>query len=300
MSISLTIPVPPLFNFEECLWFLDRGYDDCLHQVKEDAVWKAIEVAGKPVLLKVSGTGSGLEVSILKGGSGQAVQEAVESFVQDWFDLGRELKPFYTLLRKEKKLAYMPQRYAGLRLMGIPDLFEALCWSIIGQQINLTFAYRLKRRLTEAYGTAIPYGKQTFYLFPSPAALMQVPAMAWKEMQFSGMKASYLTGLGQVFADGSLSKAMLQQLPSFLSQQQALTALRGIGIWTANYALMKSLRVGEAIPYGDVGLLQALVQHDLINDRKDQAGIDRLFSAFRGWESYLVFYLWRSLAEPAS
>ncbi|WP_118976396.1 DNA-3-methyladenine glycosylase family protein [Taibaiella koreensis] len=296
---TFDIPIPALFNFAECCWFLDRGYDDCLHQVRDGALIKALAVEGKPLLLRITGADASLEVTVLKGKLTTKTQNTVERYVREWFDLDRDLQPFYTLLDTEKKLAYMSHRYSGLRLMGIPDLFEALCWSIIGQQINLSFAYRLKRRLTERYGTSIDYEGQSYFIFPGPEALTQAPVEALKEMQFSGMKARYLTELAAVFASGAMSRTLLEQLPSFATQQQALMALRGIGVWTANYALMKSLRAGEAIPYGDVGLLQALVGHQLISDRKDQVGIDRLFGAFSGWESYLVFYLWRSMAEPA-
>jgi DNA-3-methyladenine glycosylase II len=162
-------------------------------------------------------------------------------------------------------------------LIGIPNLFEALCWSIIGQQINLTFAYRLKRRLVEHYGKSISYNGNDYHLFPEPVALAKADIITLRNMQYSQKKAEYVVGISEIFNEGTINKSILQNFSSFTTQQQALTAIRGIGIWTANYALMKSLRVAEAIPYGDVGLLQALVNHGLIKDRKDQAGIDRLF-----------------------
>ena len=68
-------------------------------------------------------------------------------------------------------------------------------------------------------------------------------------------------------------------------------------MWTANYALMKSLKQMQAIPYGDVGLLNALLNHQLIDDKKDLTRMAPLFKKFKGWESYLVFYLWRSLSH---
>jgi DNA-3-methyladenine glycosylase II len=44
--------------------------------------------------------------------------------------------------------------------------------------------------------------------------------------------------------------------------------------------------------------LKALVDHDLMADRKDQKAFLRFFAEFSGWESYMVFYLWRSLSPP--
>lgn len=52
--------------------------------------------------------------------------------------------------------------------MGIPDLFEAIAWGILGQQINLTYAYTLKRRLVEKFGTSVEYEGKRFWLFPTP------------------------------------------------------------------------------------------------------------------------------------
>jgi DNA-3-methyladenine glycosylase II len=295
---SFIIPVDPLFNFKECLWFLNRDFDDCMHTIEGDTVVKALEVKGKPYLFRINDSKGGLEVTILKGEHTPAAEAVISKFIDEWFDLGKDLEPFYKLLKKEKKLAYMTEAYQGLRLIGLPDLFEALCWSIIGQQINLTFAYRLKRRLVEHFGRSISFNGNDYHLFPEAAALANADIALLREMQYSQKKAEYIIGIAGIFNEGAVSKSILQSLSSFAAQQQALTAVRGIGIWTANYALMKSLRISGAIPYGDVGLLQALVNHELIKDRKDQAGIDRLFRKFKGWESYLVFYLWRSLSQP--
>ncbi len=90
---------------------------------------------------------------------------------------------------------------------------------------------------------------------------------------------------------------MIKALPGLTSKQQALTQLKGIGIWTAHYALMKSLREPASVPHGDVGLLNALSNHSIIAERSETGKIERLFKQFKGWESYLVFYLWRSLAK---
>jgi DNA-3-methyladenine glycosylase II len=298
-STSFLLPVDPLFSFKECLWFLNRDFDDCMHTIEGNSVVKALEVEGKPFLFRVSSDDGGLHVAILEGKRTPASEMAIGKFIDEWFDLGRDLQPFYQLLKKDKKLAYMTEAFQGLRLIGIPDLFEALCWSIIGQQINLTFAYRLKRRMVERYGKMIHHGGKEYCLLPEPAALAKAGITDLREMQYSQKKAEYLIGIAQIFAEGSVNKTMLENLPSFEDQQQVLTSIRGIGIWTANYALMKSLKITKAIPYGDVGLLQALVNHDLIKDRKDQAGIDRLFRKFKGWESYVVFYLWRSLSQSS-
>lgn len=275
------------FSFKECLWFLNRNFDDCLHNIGPDYVRKAILIDNEPVLFEIR---DGLSVKVLQG------EGSPDAFINEWFDLHTDISPFYEQLAAYKDLAYMSRDFAGLRLMGIPDLFEAICWCIIGQQINLTFAYKIKRRLVETYGRHTVYEGRKYYTFPAPEVLADADPVLLKSMQLSARKTEYLKGIAKVFKEGKMSKEMLLSLKDVTAQQQALTAIRGIGIWTANYTLMKTLRVPSAIPYGDAGLLNALMIHKIITDKKDLVSIERFFQHFNGWESYLVFYLWRSLA----
>lgn len=293
---TIRISLPDLFDFKECLWFLDRNFDDCMHRVADEAATRAISIEGQQFVIRVAQRQRVLQVTLLEGVSTPASKALIRDYVIHWLDLDKDIAPFYQLLQKDERLAYMCTGFKGLRLIAIPDLFEAICWSIIGQQINLTFAYKLKRRLTEAFGTAILHEDTPYWLFPEPAVLAGAEKEVLRSMQFSEKKAEYVIGIAQAFAGQKLSKELITALPDLAQKQKILTSFRGIGIWTANYALMKSLKDPLCIPHGDVGLLKALVNHGIIKERNDTAAIDRFFKKFRGWESYLVFYLWRSLA----
>jgi DNA-3-methyladenine glycosylase II len=294
----ICIPFPADFSFRECAWFLDRGYNDCMHMVKGNSILKALWVEGQATLIRITADQNCLQTEILLGPANDRRDEFIKNYITEWLDLERELTPFYQLLGKDKRLAYMSAAFRGLRLIGIVDLFEALSWSIIGQQINLTFAHKLKRRLVEKYGERLEFEGEPYYLFPSYEILAGLTAAELREMQFSQSKAAYLIGLASAFAKGELSREILMGLPDLESRQKALTALKGIGIWTANYTLMKTLREPSSIPHGDTGLLTALANHAIIKERSEVDKISRFFSKYKGWESYLVFYLWRSLAGP--
>jgi DNA-3-methyladenine glycosylase II len=220
----------------------------------------------------------------------------VHAYINDWFDLRRDLAPFYRLLKKNKQLAFMAGKYAGLRMIGIPDMHEALCWCIIGQQINLGFAHTLKRRLTEQYGESLEYNGHTYYAFPAPIILAGLTVDELKLLQFSTRKAEYVIGVSQLVAAGDLSKEQLEQLPTFEAQVAALVSIRGIGLWTANYVLMKSLGRMQSITYGDAGLNKALQTIAGFEKNPGKELIDAYFKPFKGWEAYLVFYFWRTLS----
>ena len=290
---TVQLTTPHIFNFEECLHFLDRGYDDCLYTIGDEAVLKPLFIDGKRGLVRVSPESGKLNVARVFGelDLGQAAR-----YVAEWFDLERDLHPFYQLLSQHKQLSEMADRYHGLRLMGIPDLFEALCWCVIGQQINLTFAYRLKRRLVENYGSFLTHNGQPHYLFPKSEVLADLSVEELREQQFSRRKAEYIIGIAREVADGSLSKTALSKCSNSDEMLKRLTDIRGVGPWTANYVLMKSLQQPDCITYGDTGL-QSAVSSLLRLDRKPtKEEINSFFEPFAGWESYLNIYLWRSLS----
>ena len=290
--MTFKIPTPPNFSFQECLWFLDRNYDDCLHKVRPDTVRKALLINNELTLIDISEIDNQLVINVLMGNN---YEKEIIEFVKEWFDYDRDLTNFYKLLRQDNDLKYMETDYYGLRLLGIPDLFEALCWSIIGQQINLTFAYKLKRKFTEVYGTKLTYDNSDYYVFPKPEIVANIKVEELLPLQFSNRKAEYLIEIAKQFVSGNISKEIL----SAHSTDEAirlLVGVRGIGEWTANYALMKSLKRLECVTYGDVGLYNALHHLKGFDKRPSRETLHSFFDNFKAWEAYTVFYLWRSLA----
>lgn len=293
---TIHIPKPSIFSFSECLHFLDRGYDDCLYSIVGESVIKPLQVGGNRVLIQIRGGEESLEVKLISGDSSPELIEKITDYVSTWFDLERDLRPFYDLLQEHKRLSWMADQFFGLRLMGIPDLFEALCWCIIGQQINLTFAHRLKRKLVETYGTSITHDSNRYYYFPDPNVLADLQISDLKNLQFSRQKAEYIIGIANKFSDGSLSKEDLTKYNTGNQMRKRLKEIRGVGDWTANYVLMKSLQKMDCITYGDTGLQSAVSSLLDLEKKPTRVEVESFFEPFIGWESYLVIYLWRTLS----
>ncbi|WP_373511094.1 DNA-3-methyladenine glycosylase [Persicitalea sp.] len=294
LAPDFLLPIPPIFSFRECLWFLDRNYDDIMHRVTETSVTKPFRVGKKVALLEISEEEGKLLVQF-RGGDLVEENDLREQVIA-LFDLGANLAPFYERLKADDELAFMAKEFFGLRLIGIPDLFEAICWSIIGQQINLSFAYSLKRRIVELAGEKITYDDHVFHAFPTPARVVALTVEQLRPLQFSGRKAEYLIGVANAFESGEISKAQLLALPTTEAMVQRLTSLRGVGEWTAHYSLMKSLKVPTSVPYGDVGLYNALAALKKLPKRPSRTELASVFAPFQGHEAYLTLYLWRSLA----
>ena len=164
-------------------------------------------------------------------------------------------------MRWQKRIHLLQQavsEFYGLRNIGIPDLFEALCWGILGQQINLTYAYTLKRRFVETFGSSIEWEGQSYWIFPEPEDIAKLTVEDLSSLKMTVKKCEYLIGVAQLIADGSLSKAQVMGTGDFKQAEKMLVKIRGVGPWTANYVLMRCLRFPNAFPIADVGLHNAI------------------------------------------
>lgn len=282
------------FSFDACLEFLNRGYDECLYCVTADYVRRLIRISSGLVLIQVSSDGNHICVAANKKTS-IIDNEEIKLYVSDWFDVNRDISGFYKLMDSHDETKDFSTHYHGLRLMGIVDLFEALCWCVIGQQINLTFAHKIKTRLVHQFGDSFEYDGIVYHCFPTPQALIKVNREDMVNMQFSKQKIAYIENISQAFCEGELKKSQLLKLTK-QQQMDKLLAIKGIGPWTANYVSMKSLRNMSCIAYGDTGLSSALHSLFKTNKKPDKITIDNIFQPFSGWESYLNFYLWKSLS----
>ncbi|MGG1555430.1 DNA-3-methyladenine glycosylase [Paenibacillus ferrarius] len=296
---TLIVPLPQPFHYGHNLDYLQRSTNECLYHIQDGVIYKLLPVAGQNVLITLeAGDDTALRIRILEPSEeapSVETREAIADYVWTWLDLGTDLAPFYAMADRDPILGPVAASFHGLRLLGIPDLFEALSWGIIGQQINLPFAYTLKRRLVEQFGTSLTWEDRTFWAFPTPERIAALAPEDLTALQFTRSKADYLIGVAALMAEGALSKEHLLSLRDYPQMEQTLLRIRGIGPWTANYVLMRCLRWPSAFPLADVGLHNAL-KHVLQRSEKPALPeIRRMAEGWAGWEAYATFYLWRVL-----
>ncbi len=291
-----TLSVPNEFSFHECLKFLARSEKEKMHVIKAERVRKLVKFDDGPVLFELSHpTKTAIQICFLNQPVSRAAIAAVSEYVNDWFDLETDLAPFYQLTETDQLLKNLTTRYYGLRLIKIPDLFEALCWAILGQQINVAFAYTLKQRFVENFGESFTFDGEIYWLFPTPEVVAELQLADLLRLQFNRQKAEYIIGLARVMRNGEVSKQDLLELNSIVAAREALMKIRGVGPWTASYVLMRCLGFRSAFPIEDIGLHNAL-QRQLNWTRKPTiAEIKSLSAGWNGWQAYATFYLYRSL-----
>ncbi|QQZ08700.1 DNA-3-methyladenine glycosylase family protein [Heyndrickxia vini] len=294
LETSIDICTPPEFNFDELLVFLGRSDREILHQIKNKELYKLIKVNEKFILLKITSTApTTVHVDFPLGTPSN--REEIANYIWNWFDLNKDLKSFYTIAKKDKILSPLVEKYAGLRIIGIPDLFEALTWAIIGQQINLTFAYTLKSRLVKHFGENLEWNKETYWLHPTEKAISKLHVNDLKQLQFTTRKAEYIIDIAKAMTNGEITKEGLLQLKDFEQIHKTLMSIRGVGAWTADYVMMKCLNHPSAFPIADVGIHNALKVQLQLERKPTIEEIKQYATNWEGWQAYATFYLWRSL-----
>jgi DNA-3-methyladenine glycosylase II len=292
----MVLNTPREFSFALCLDFLKRSPKELLHRMTDDSVIKALRARDEVAVFEVSSDNNALEIAFLTKEPHIELKEAVAAYVREWFDLDTDLRPFYKMAAADKFLKDLVSRYYGYRIVGQPDLFESLIWAVLGQQINLGFAYTLKQRFVQTFGERIALADHEYFLFPSPQTVAVIKPETLLSLQFSTQKSRYTIGIAEAFADGTLSKEKLNGL-SLQEAKHELMKIKGIGNWTANYALMKTFHYPDAFPLEDAGIHNAIRNLAKLDRKPTLPEVTKLFKKYKGWEAYATLYLWKSLSE---
>jgi AraC family transcriptional regulator of adaptative response / DNA-3-methyladenine glycosylase II len=210
-----------------------------------------------------------------------------------WLAIDGEARPGRESARHEHWKRLLAGR-PGLRVPRTPTVFEGLTWAIVGQQVNLPFAYRLRRRVIELAGDRLdPW----LVCHPTPAQLAAVDPVDLARHQLSRRKAESLVGASRAASDG----LDLEVLPhgAATRAERTLGSLRGVGPWTVQYVLMRACGFADCLPASDAGLARAVRCHFSLERRPGAEEVERLLAPFAPHRSLATFQLWSLLGDPA-
>jgi DNA-3-methyladenine glycosylase II len=165
------------------------------------------------------------------------------------------------------------------------DLYGALVRSIAGQQLSVLAARAIWRRLTERFDGRTPTPEEI--LADDPEELRAAAG-------FSRAKVAYLRSLAEHVLEGELELDRLAELPDEEVVRE-LTAVKGIGEWTAHMFLMFTLHRPDVLPTGDLGVRNAIMRAYGLQTAPKPAAMQAIAEAWRPYRTRACLYLWRSL-----
>jgi DNA-3-methyladenine glycosylase II len=175
-----------------------------------------------------------------------------------------------------------PDRLVG----GLPtDLWGALVFQVIGQQLSRAAAAAILARLEALHGDRLP----------TPAELLDTDSETLRRIGLSRAKAVYLHDLAARLVDGRLDLERLRKLDDDAARTE-LTEVKGVGRFTADGVLMLALRRPDVWPAADLALRRAVERVWGLDAPASVAQVDAVGEGFRPWRTLAAVYLYRSLA----
>ncbi len=154
-------------------------------------------------------------------------------------------------------LAALAERFRGLHPPRYPTLWEALAHAIVFQQISIHAAAAIMRRTIEALSQPLEHGEITQYPFPSPRELLKADGEHLRAAGLSANKIAHLRTAAAAVLDAVVVEDAIALLPS-PQAAQCLTAVPGIGVWSAAVVLLRGLGRLDVFPMKDSGVARSL------------------------------------------
>jgi DNA-3-methyladenine glycosylase II len=164
------------------------------------------------------------------------------------------------------------------------DAYGALLRSIVGQQLSTKAASTIYGRMLELFGGHAPTPKQLLKADPDKI----------RAAGLSRPKIAYLRDLAQHVEEGTLELERLPDLPDEEVSAQ-LTAIKGLGQWTADMFLMFHLGRPDVLPVGDQGIRRAVKVEYRLRKYPDPKRLEKIARPWRPYRTLACLYLWSSL-----
>ncbi|HEX9783171.1 MAG TPA: Ada metal-binding domain-containing protein [Opitutaceae bacterium] len=279
---TFTITLPPGCAWPEMHRALGRDPHSLTDRHDGTDYSAAVRLAGSPALVRVHFAGDEVHVETPSGAAG-----AAHAWLVRLLGLEQDAAGF-TRLAHRLGLQRLVAGRAGLRGLQTHTPFDGILWAIVGQQITLSFAFQLKRRLTERFGTEVGDGLSCV---PGVRELAAIEPGELKELQLSAGKAAYLVGAARAVAAGNFDPEAMPAM-SATRVERTLRGVRGLGPWSVNYIMMRALGFADCVPLGDTGLTSGLQRLFQLEQRPDADATRQLMSPFAPFRSLATAHLW--------
>ena len=295
-------PVPP-FNFE-----LTAGYHTYFQSrygtdTMEDSVYRRLlDLDDKLVLASVRsiGTLEAPELALELQGP-ELSPDDVESATDrvSWLlGVDQGLAPFYELGRADQAMAGLVEQFYGLHLPHTASVFEALVLAVLGQQISTSVARIIRTLLIETFGPSAEFDGETYYAFPRPASIWASSPAELHTMKLTQRKSEYVHGLAGSALDPEMGLERLEELTD-REIVEKLVALRGVGMWTAQWALIRAVGRPDALPLGDLALRRVVSRLFMDGEDVNDAKVEEIAQRWSPYRTYATVYLFSALRTGA-
>ncbi|MCH7608200.1 MAG: DNA-3-methyladenine glycosylase 2 family protein [Chloroflexi bacterium] len=247
---------------------------------------------GGAFAVRVAPAGDGwLDVSLPTGGVASDLALAT-GVVPRLLGFEADLPGFYARIAADPVLAATVGALHGLRPARAESVFEALVMAIAAQQISSAVARVIRDGLMVSYGTLLQAGGHELHAFPTPETLVAAGIDGLRAHKLSLRKAEYIHGIAEQTLDGTIDDARLGAMDDE-EAIAALTSVRGVGRWTAQWVLIRALGRPDVLPEGDLALKRVVGElyfgGEPVDERRLTGFAMERWSPYRGLATTYLF-----------
>jgi len=297
MSCVITLPLPDTFQWPPLLAWVERHGPDWVNRVEGNTFARLFTVGSRRVLLRCGPEDGNMAVWLTTfDGLDPTAEVRAEAarVIRHMFALDLDWQAVRTALSADSVLVEPLAATPEFRPFRVASLFEALVDSIVGQQVNVSFALKLRHRLVEEFGASARVDGEVYYSYPTPSRFARASVSLLREMQLSERKAEYTLGVARRFE----RPFTLNGSPE--ADVERLMTLRGIGAWSAEYALMQGAGLLDLVPAGDVGLQAKLQRLHGLDCRPSEDAVRALAECWRPYRSLGAYFVWYAIPRSVA
>lgn len=286
----LRLSFQPPFNFRQVSGFLKPRAIPGVEHVGRDIYSRSIAIGSSSGFFTVSCDKNNNFVRLEIHFPDHDQLPFIADIVKKIFDLSAPVNIIDGHLKNDGFLRRMVVQNPGIRVPGSFNAFELCIRAIIGQQISVKGATTLIGRIAASYGQKLdtPNPFELQYLFPAPGRLANAD---FQGIGLTKARIATIQDLSAAVLDGRVS-FHASVAPAQL--RKALLDIKGIGEWTAQYILMRTIKHPDAMPCSDLGLLKAVSSDGTPAPEKL---LKEMSPPWKPWRAYAAMHLWSSLAD---
>lgn len=290
-TFTLQLAYRPPFDWGALLAFLEARAMLGVEAIDGDAYRRTVQLGGHTGWVNVRHAPEKRTLLVELPHSLTPVLPALLGRLRHLFDVSARPDVIAAHLSQDPLLADSVSRHPGLRVPGAFDGFELAVRAILGQQITVKAATTIAGRFALALGEPVdtPYGGLD-RLAPTAERLARTRVEDVAALGIVRARAESIVTLAREMAAGRLVLEPGAQPDESVAR---LTALPGVGPWTAQYIAMRATRWPDAFPKEDIAARKAL-------GGVSAAAAETASQAWRPWRSYALLHLWQTAGRPRS
>ena len=298
-EVVFTLTPAEPYDFDLTVAYATYFRDDYGADTFHDGIFRRLlENKGRPCLVSVCSVGTidtpRLEVKLSGSDSEDDTMTNAQRQVAWILGIDQDLLPFYSMAKGDPVLTPLVMGLRGLHIPHTATVYESLVLAIIGQQISSQVARHVRTLLIHTYGQSTEISGVCYYAFPVPEAFVAAGLEGLRAVKLSVRKAQYILDIAARIVSGELD---LESLHACDPEEviRRLTSIRGVGVWTAQWLLIRGLGYTDGFPLGDLALertLGLLVNDDRPLQPDEALKYSQRWSPFR---SYVTAYLFAAI-----